>query len=449
MRNPLTKLDASDGLRVPRLRPALFPAIVTLCLVGCERPEPDIDAASVERVITTLSADGMLGRAPFTPGIDKAADFIRDQFASIGLEVLDDMDDYLQRFVAYRLPVQSHRVVLNGIEIPSEQSTAYAGVPSVRWTTGDPIDVVVIGPEDDAGERIYSVRGSDRNTLVLMNTSHQAFFRRWADQMSVPWFSLDPSSGPTLVCVLTDEAHMTSYEVEVMAPLEELPLTNVVGMIPGRRDDEIVLFGGHYDGIGILAPVEGDSIANGANDGASGTTAVIELARYFKARGEPERTLIFAAFTAEEIGFLGSQYLARQLDPTEIVAMFSIAGIGKVDPQGPNRAHITGFDRSDVGAILQHAVEGTPYSFYPDPYVGQYLFRRSDNAPFAHLGVPAHAIGTISMDPQDEDLHRVSDEVETLDLIHMTGLIRAIGLGATAIISGEATPTRIEPPLRD
>jgi Zn-dependent M28 family amino/carboxypeptidase len=158
--------------------------------------------------------------------------------------------------------------------------------------------------------------------------------------------------------------------------------------------------------------------------------------------------LIFAAFTAHEIGLLGSEHLARQLDSTEIVAMFSIAAIGKVDPRGPNTAHITGFDRSDVGAILQHAVEGTPYSFYPDPYVGQHLFFMSDNAPFARLGVPAHAIGTLSMDPRDEDIHRVSDEVETLDLTHMTSLIRGIALGVTPIISGKATPLRIAPALR-
>jgi hypothetical protein len=431
-------------------------ATVTLSPVGCEHREPDIDAASVERVITTLSADEMLGRATFTPGIDKAADFIHDEFASIGLEVLDDMDDYLQRFVAYRLQVQSHRLVLNGIEIPSERSMASAGAPSVRWATGDPVDVVVIGPEDSTGERFRSVRMSGRNTLVLMSTNHQAFFRRWADDVSQPEFFIDPPSEATVVCVLTDEAQMTSYEVEVTASLKELPLTNVVGMIPGRRDDEIVLFGAHYDGIGrhdypsVNVPVEGDSIANGANDGAGEPTVVIELARYFKAKGEPERTLIFAAFTAEHVSHHGARYFSRQLDPEKIVAMFSIAMIGKVDPRGgPNTAYITGFDLSDVGAILQHAVEGTPYSFYPDPYAGKYLFRRSTNAPFACLGVPAHAIGTGSMDPPDEDLHRVSDEVETLDLNNMTSLIRGIALGTTAIISGEATPTRIDPPLRD
>jgi Zn-dependent M28 family amino/carboxypeptidase len=242
---------------------------------------------------------------------------------------------------------------------------------------------------------------------------------------------------------------VTSYEVEITAPLEELPLTNVVGVISGRRENEIVLLGGHYDGIGILDPVDGDSIANGANDDASGTTAVIELARYFKAREKPERTLVFAAFTAEESGYLGSKYLARQLNPTEIIAMLNLEAMGKVDPQGRNRAHVTGFDRSDFGAIVQRAMEGTPYLFYPDPYEGQFLFGRADNAPFARFGVPAHTIATISMDPRDEDLHRVSDEVETLDLVHMTGLIKAIARGATAIISGEATPTRIDPPLRD
>ncbi len=365
------------------------------------------------------------------------------------LEVFDDLGDYLQRFAVYRLPVERRRVVLNGISIPSERVTGWAGSPSVRWTTGDSVDVIVIGPEDPV-QWVNSRRMIDRNTLILISTNHQAFFSRMADDLASSYdLFLDPPSGATRVCVLTDEAQVTSYEVEITAPLEELPLTNVVGVISGRRENEIVLFGGHYDGIGILDPVDGDSIANGANDDASGTTAVIELARYFKAREKPERTLVFAAFTAEESGYLGSKYLARQLNPTEIIAMLNLEAMGKVDPQGRNRAHVTGFDRSDVGAILQRAMEGTPYLFYPDPYEGQFLFGRADNAPFARFGVPAHTIATISMDPRDEDLHRVSDEVETLDLVHMTGLIKAIARGATAIISGEATPTRIDPPLRD
>lgn len=429
------------------LRRLLVLGFVALSIAGCGRPGPDIDAASVKRVVTTLSADDMLGRAPFTSGIDKAADFIREEFASIGLIALDGLDGYLQRFKVHRLEVRSRRVVLNGVEILSERVAVEAGAPSVHWTTGDPVEVVVIGPEDTPGGSegmMRSIRRSGHNTLVLMSTRHQTFFRAWADGLSGPSFFLDPPSRATLVYVLTDETRMRSYDVEVMAPLVELPLTNVLGMIPGRRDNELVLFGGHYDAFGILEPVDGDSIANGANDCASGTTAVIELARYFRARGKPERTLIFAAFTAEEIGFLGSEYLARQLDPDKIVAMFSIANIGRVYADGPNTAIVTGFERSDFGTILQRAVEGTPYSFHPDPYVRRTLFRRSDNVSFARRGVPAHGIGTAG---GAEDRHTVSDEVETLDLMNMTQVIRAIALGAAPIVSGEATPTRIDPPL--
>jgi hypothetical protein len=426
-------------------------ATVTLSLVGCERPEPEIDAASVERVITALSGDEMLGRAPFTPSIDKAADFVRDEFASIGLATFGELDDYLQRFTVYRLQVQSRRVVLNGAEIPSERSFVLAGAPSVHWTTGDPIEIVVIGPSEDVNQRYQSISDSDRNTLVLMSTSHQARFRRLAAAAPDHFnrlFSLDPPAGVTKVWVLTDDVHVAPYEVEVIASVEELSLTNVVGMIPGRRDDEIVLFGGYYDSMGIMDPVDGDSIANGAN-AVSGTTAVIELARFFKAKGRSERTLMFAAFTAHEIGWQGSTYLARQLDPTKIVAMFSISTIGKVDPRGPNTARIEGFDRSDVGRILQQAVEGTAYSFYPSPFPRALAgrFGRSDQREFARRGVPAHAISTI--DPmEDLDHQRVSDEVETLDLTNMTSVIRGIALGSAPIVSGEATPTRIDPPLR-
>ena len=143
-------------------RRTLVLGFVALSIAGCGRPGPDIDAASVKRVISTLSADEMLGRAPFTPGIDKAAIFIRDEFESIGLEKIGEMKDYLQRFVVYRFQVQNRRIVLNGIEIPSERSTAWAKSPSVHWTSGDPGEVVMIGPGDDAGQKIWSIRMSDR-----------------------------------------------------------------------------------------------------------------------------------------------------------------------------------------------------------------------------------------------------------------------------------------------
>ncbi len=73
------------------------------------------------------------------------------------------------------------------------------------------------------------------------------------------------------------------------------------------KPDEYVIFSAHHDHIGIGKPVNGDSIYNGANDDAAGTTAVIMLANYFKTLNNNERTLVFATFTAEESGGFGAQ----------------------------------------------------------------------------------------------------------------------------------------------
>jgi Zn-dependent M28 family amino/carboxypeptidase len=158
----------------------------------------------------------------------------------------------------------------------------------------------------------------------------------------------------------------------------------------------------------------------------------------------PERTILFAAFTAEEGGGYGSRHFSTQLDPDQIVAMFNIEMIGKPAVEGPNTAWVTGFERSSFGPLLQEAVEGTVFSFYPDPYPDQNLFYRSDNATLARLGVPAHSISTTPIDV-DEDYHQVSDHIETLDLDHMTNAIKAIAMGAETMISGAATPSRVDP----
>jgi Zn-dependent M28 family amino/carboxypeptidase len=168
----------------------------------------------------------------------------------------------------------------------------------------------------------------------------------------------------------------------------------------------------------------------------------VALAEYYMQTGMPERTLLFVAFTAEEMGGYGARHFSEQLDPDQIVAMFNIEMIGKPAVEGPNTAWITGFDRSTFGEILQRAVADTEYQFYPDPYPTQNLFFRSDNATLARLGVAAHSISTTPIDV-DGDYHQASDEVGTLDLDHLTNTIRAIAKGAATIISGQETPTRV------
>lgn len=221
-------------------------------------------------------------------------------------------------------------------------------------------------------------------------------------------------------------------------------LFNVVGVLPGKsRKDEYVIFSAHYDHLGVRKPnADGDSIYNGANDDAAGTTAVMMLANYFAKEKDNERTLVFVAFTAEESGGFGAQHFSKNIDPEKVVAMFNLEMIGTESKWGKNSAFITGFERSDFGTILQKNLEGTDFRFEPDPYPEQNLFYRSDNATLAALGVPAHTISTAKMD-QEPHYHKQSDEVRNLDLDNMVQIIRAVAKSSTGIVSGKDTPARI------
>lgn len=235
-----------------------------------------------------------------------------------------------------------------------------------------------------------------------------------------------------------------TYTISAKHEVSESALTNVVGVLPGKsRKNEYVVFSGHYDHLGIGKPENGDSIYNGANDDAAGTTAVIILANYFKALKDNERTLVFAAFTAEEIGGFGSQYFSQQFDPAAIMAMFNIEMIGTESKWGKNSAYITGYDKSNLGTILQQNLTGTAFTFHPDPYPEQDLFYRSDNVTLARLGVPAHTISTSKMDSEPY-YHTVNDEIETLNIKNMAEIIKAIAVSSTSIIMGKDTPARVD-----
>jgi Zn-dependent M28 family amino/carboxypeptidase len=218
---------------------------------------------------------------------------------------------------------------------------------------------------------------------------------------------------------------------------------NVIGVLPGKsKPNEYVVFSAHYDHLGIEENGD-DKVYNGANDDASGTTAVIALAKYFKEFGNNERTIIFVAFTGEEVGGFGSRFFSKNINPDQVIAMFNIEMIGTESKWNKNSAYITGFEKSDFGTILQNNLKGSKFKFYEDPYPNQHLFYRSDNAMLAALGVPAHTISTSKMD-DEQNYHKLSDEVSTLDLDNMTEIIKAIAISSESIINGKETPTRVE-----
>ena len=224
---------------------------------------------------------------------------------------------------------------------------------------------------------------------------------------------------------------------------EDITSSNIIGVLEGKsKKEEIVIISAHYDHLGIRAK-EGvlDSIYNGANDDASGVAGMLALALHFKKVGH-ERTLVFAAFTAEEMGLIGSTHFGKGIEASKFVAGINLEMIGKTPSFGPNTAWLTGFERSDFGKIIQKNLVGTGYQLFPDPYKKFNLFFRSDNASLARLGVPSHTFSTTPIDV-DEDYHQVSDEVETLDIAIITQTIQAVAVGTKSIISGEDTPTRV------
>lgn len=224
---------------------------------------------------------------------------------------------------------------------------------------------------------------------------------------------------------------------------EEITTSNIIGVLEGKsKKDEYVVISAHYDHLGMKKEGEGDLIYNGANDDASGVTGVLTLAEYFASRGDNERTLIFIAFTAEEMGLVGSRHFGKGIDANQFIAGINLEMMGKIAATGPKTAWLTGFDRSDFGKIIQKNLEDSEYKLYPDPYVKFNLFFRSDNASLARLGVPSHTFSTTQID-KDPDYHKVSDEAESLDVDIITETIKAVAKGTKTIIDGTDTPTRV------
>jgi Zn-dependent M28 family amino/carboxypeptidase len=299
-------------------------------------------------------------------------------------------------------------------------------------------ETATIQASDNIFEKALSITATNKNTIVWIDESFANSFPR------LSFFKRNLfKTAPSIVFVLGKPA--ANFSIETTQEITEQKLVNVVGTLPGKsKKDEYVIFSGHYDHIGVGKPVGNDSINNGANDDAAGITAVIMLAKYFKTLNNNERTILFAAFTAEEVGGYGSRYFSKQFDPAKVIAMFNIEMIGTESKWGKNAAYITGFEKTDMGAILQKNLQGSGFTFHPDPYPDQNLFYRSDNATLAELGVPAHTISTSKMD-SEPNYHKVSDEISTLDLDNMAKIIQAIALSSTSIINGRETPTRVKP----
>lgn len=404
-----------------------------------------INAAEVDRIERILAADDMQGRKTFTPGIDKAADFIAAEFAKSKLKFWGNAKNYFQEFAMTKSKPVEVKGMLDNEPLTVENIAVNSTAAELTINSLKEYEVIVVKATDTFSKVIFPLFDLEKNLLILVDTAHARRFKsmqRFAGNAKFP-------SAVSQVMVLTANLAPSSFNLYIKHEQTAQKLKNVLGIIPGKsKKDEYVVFSAHYDHLGIGKPDKNqDSIFNGANDDAAGTTAVMMLARYFSEAKNNERTLIFVAFTAEEIGGYGSRYFSKQLNPDKVMAMFNIEMIGTESKWGANSAYITGYEKSDMGKILQANLQGSKFRFEPDPYPKQNLFYRSDNATLAELGVPAHTISTSKMEepPNNEpNYHKQSDEIGTLDMNNMAEIIKAIALSSKTIINGKDTPARVE-----
>lgn len=399
-----------------------------------------IDQKDVTRVLGVLSADSMMGRRAGTVYSDEAAAFIASEFRKAGVKTLAENKAFLQSFQMISSTLSDAGITVDNVPVDAADVLVFAQDGEISWSAGA-AEKVWIGKGVNFGQKVFGMTGEKGNKIVFADTSYRRVLGRLRN------FPIQRFSGSGNLVVVLTPTDPTEWKANVRSNIVATGFQNVVGMIPGKRSDEYVVFSAHYDHLGsgespAGGPVGADSIFNGANDDASGTTAVIMLAKHFSKMKQPERTLLFVAFTAEESGGYGSKYFSQQLPPEQVVAMFNIEMIGTESKWGRNSAYITGYEKSDFGKLLQENLKGSVFAFHPDPYPLQNLFYRSDNATLARLGVPAHTISTSKMD-SEKFYHTVDDEIETLDMVNMTEIIKSIAVSCKGIVDGTQTPSRV------
>ena len=214
---------------------------------------------------------------------------------------------------------------------------------------------------------------------------------------------------------------------------------NIVGYLEGNDAElknEFVVIGAHYDHIGIGKEVDGDTIANGANDNAAGTTAVVELAKHFASIDDNKRSILFILFSGEEMGLKGSSHSAKKLkeDGLDLYTMINLEMIG-VPMEGKDYlAYVTGFEETNLAEKFNQYTGEKTLGFFAGAKQMN-LFKRSDNYPFyAEFNVPSQTICTFDFTNYSY-YHHVKDEVSEMNPEHMANVVEAIIPGIHQILN--------------
>lgn len=411
-----------------------------------------IQEARVREVVSWLAADERGGRDSPSPGQAAAAQWLGEQFQAAGLQQIVE-NSWLHGYTLPGVRLDSTAIQVKitrreGEAAPSVTLTPDQDVRLLRPADaieGHAEEATVVPAGDPRALDLLMSPGGRRPIIVEVPTDHPLWLKAAGVHEQLggrraaarPVFLVRAGLLPA-----GKDFERASWTIDWSAPkpvATDVALHNVVGVLRGgSRPDEWVVVTAHYDHIGMVAPVKGDAIANGADDDASGTTAVVLLAEALARMPRPARSVAFVCFSAEEKGLRGSRAFAQNppfpLD--RIVANVNIEMIGRPEEGRRHKAWITGAELSDFATMAGTAMGRAGVELVEFKMARQ-LFAASDNLSFAREGVVAHSISAGSL---HADYHQPGDEVGKLDLEHMTTIIRALREFVRDLADGEARP---------
>jgi hypothetical protein len=448
-----------------------------------------VEQAEIETHIRFLAADELAGRDVGTPGLDIAARYLTEYFRSWGLKPLQGLDGYRQEVPLRETKAPGSGQLTLGDRTFALKENFLLNQGSEGTLQGEAllfeyVQEAELRPEQVKGKWIISHAGKDKdaspleqyNTMVARKDRLEELGAMGLIELkSMPkedWSGLatavsriqgleratakDLAASSTMPVVWLHNAETNLYESLRKQTQSLVSLTikdrlnhfihspNVLAMVEGsdpELKEEYVLLSAHYDHVGIGRPVAGDSIYNGARDNAIGAAALLMAARYF-AKHPPKRSIILAAWTAEEKGLIGSRWFTEHppLPLKQIVYNLNSDGWGYNDT---TKVTIIGLERTEAEADLIAAAQAFGLEAIPDPVPEQNLFNRSDNFYFAKAGIPAitYEVGSTAFDDEIKRYyHQPADEAESLNFSYITRYIQSFIFAAETIANAPRAP---------
>lgn len=449
--------------------------VISANLAGfAQKGKPAIDERNVRAGMYFLAGDAMQGRGSGTAFERIAAEYVGSQFMQFGLEgagdaMFDGKPGYVQSVAISRNAFSGPPVLTFGtrtlehgkdmIVIRANSARLSGDLNKISLTDKSRAGAAAFVRMGDMGtgqnltQTLQTVTSGDAPIVIVEETAQTRSVWASAAARRITWTTTGAAAKPLAIVVVSKQAAAEiaglseGSRIEfsgTLAPVQSQQTWNAVGKITGTDktlSTEVILLSSHLDHLGVRENDPGpDKIFNGADDDASGTVAVLELARALGGGKRPKRTVYFVCFGSEESGGLGSRYFVESLPfPKEkLVANLQFEMIGRPDAKvKPDELWLTGYERSDLGPEL--AKRGA--KLVQDPHPDQNFFFRSDNITLARQGVVAHTVSSFGL---HTDYHRASDEIKTIDFTHMTRAINSMAAPVEWLVNSNFRPVWAE-----